>query len=184
MAAAVAVATGWGPLLLSEAAPATLLAARCCRWPAAAAVAAASGWGPLLLCAPVLTVAAFQTKIQERSESGETFKRRGRAVETALWGSQTPYIPSSYVVAAEPALDLRVARLEQDLQRERKAAAILRGDLDREHRLLQSRVTEWEQERAALRQRAESAQHALASEQRVVPQLREQWANLKQRVLT
>ena len=97
----------------------------------------------------------------------------------ALWEAQASYVPSSLVVATRPDLDLRIARLEQEIQLEREITTRLRGEIDREHRVRQTRATKWEQERVSLRQRAESAEDSIGAEQRVISQLSDEWSSLK-----
>lgn len=86
-----------------------------------------------------------------------------------MWEGNIPALPNPTPFSHEQGRDIRVARLERERQLERDITARLRGE--NEQPFSRSRAAEWDEERRALRLRAERAEQTLASEQRALTQL-------------
>ena len=95
--------------------------------------------------------------------SADTFRRKVHAVEAALGVGNRPIAFNATPIRPDQGRELCIARLEQELQLERDITARLRGDNEQDLRTHRSRAAEWEEERGALRLRAERAEQSLAA---------------------
>ena len=95
--------------------------------------------------------------------SADISRRKVRAVEAALWVGKGPVVFNATPIRPDHGRELFIARLERELQLERGITARLRGDNEQDLRTHRSRAAEWEEERGALRLRAERAEQSLAA---------------------
>ena len=127
------------------------------------------------------TALANQETIPQPTYYRDTFRRKVRAVEVALWEGNGLRTASVSAPTPDQGPDLCIARLERELQLERDIPARLRDENEQDLRIHRSPAAEWEEERRTLRVRAESAEQSLASEQRTWSQPRDECARLKQK---